>query len=153
MEAWKDIEGYEGKYQVSNDGRVRTSNYYGKNTIKELNLLKDRDGYYRISLYFYGSTKPKNTGVHRLVALAFIPNPNNLSFVCHKNDNPSDNNVNNLFWGSHLDNEKDKARKRRHAFIRTFKCEYCGNVSNLGNYYQHHGPNCKSKPFPASYIL
>ena len=153
MEIWKNIEDYQGKYQVSNTGKVRATNFHGKGIIKIVKPFIDRDGYSRITLYHYGSTKPKMFGAHRLVAFSFIPNPHNLAFVCHKNDIPSDNHVDNLFWGSHLDNEKDKAQKNRHAFIRTFKCEYCGKVCNLGNHYQHHGSNCKLKTFLAPYKL
>lgn len=52
-------------------------------------------------------------GVHRLVAEAFIPNPDNLPCVCHKNDNPHDNRVENLYWGTHKDNMEDKVSKGR----------------------------------------
>ena len=82
--------GYEGLYQISNFGRIK--NKYNK--IKKLSY--DKDGYLRTSLYKNG--KPKSVGVHRLVADAFIKNPNNFSQVNHKNEIKDDNVVENLEW-------------------------------------------------------
>ena len=105
-EIWKDIEGYEGYYQVSNLGRVksleRTINhktcYGGLYHIKEriLKLKIEKDGYFRIGLK-KGKIK-KYYRVNRLVAQAFIPNPNNYPIVNHKDENPLNNNVDNLEW-------------------------------------------------------
>mgnify|MGYP002679946246 CR=1 FL=1 len=94
-EVWKDIKGYEGLYQVSNLGRVRSLNY-GRSG--ETKLLKQgtTNGYKRVFLYKNG--KGKNYFVHRLVAMAFIPNPNNLPIINHKDEDSSNNNVNNLEW-------------------------------------------------------
>lgn len=91
-EVWKDIEGYEGLYQVSNLGRVRSLKFNKTKILKQGNV----NGYKRVVLSKNG--KRKNYFVHRLVAMAFISNPNNLSIVNHKDENPSDNNVNNLEW-------------------------------------------------------
>ena len=92
-EIWKDIEGYEGLYQVSNSGRVKN--------IKRNRLLKpfpDKNGYLRVDLFKNSRSSTKS--VHRLVAKAFISNPNNLPQVNHKDENPSNNNVENLEWCS-----------------------------------------------------
>lgn len=91
MEEWKNIIGYEGLYEVSNKGNVRNVR---RN--KLLKLSKDYYGYIRVSL----SKNGIQTGlkVHRLVAQAFIPNPNNLPQVNHRNEDKTDNSVENLEW-------------------------------------------------------
>lgn len=95
-EIWKDIKGYEGKYQVSNLGNVRSLNYRGSGKVKLLRQTSDKKGYKRMSLYKNG--KMKTCRVHRLVAIAFLPNPNNYKEVNHKDEDKSNNNVNNLEW-------------------------------------------------------
>ena len=94
-EIWKDIEGLEGLYQVSTKGRVRSLR--GKN-IKILKQSSTTSGYLFIRLFY------KTYYVHRLVANAFIPNPNNLSDVDHIDNNKKNNNISNLQWLSHRDN-------------------------------------------------
>lgn len=92
-EIWKDIEGYEGCYQVSNFGRVK-SLMYGKEKI--LKLEKTNKCYFRVALCKNG--KVKRYFVHILVCKAFLPNPDNLPFVNHKDENQSNNFANNLEW-------------------------------------------------------
>ena len=89
-EIWLNIMGYEGQYQVSNTGYIRS--------IKRNRILKPTNinGYLQISLSNQG--KIKKCLIHRLVAEAFLPNPNNLSQVHHKDENTFNNNVNNLEW-------------------------------------------------------
>ena len=96
-EIWKDIRGYEGKYQVSNIGNVRSLNYRGvKGKVKRLKTECNNCGY--ILVFLYKECKPKGYSVHRLVAEAFIPNPNNLPQVNHKDENKANNCVWNLEW-------------------------------------------------------
>lgn len=90
-EIWKDIEGYEGLYQVSNMGRVRSLR---KNIILKKSITNR--GYERVVLFI--GNKPKGFTVHRLVAMAFIPNPDNLPQVNHKDENKTNNCAGNLEW-------------------------------------------------------
>lgn len=91
MEIWKDIKGYENKYQVSNKGNIRNIK-----TGKQLKIQFYKSGYCYIDLYCNGISK--HYLIHRLVAQAFIPNPNNLPCVNHKDGKRSNNNVDNLEW-------------------------------------------------------
>lgn len=99
-ETWKDIKGYEGIYQVSNLGKVRSFSRKYANYGNEAKILKglNNKGYLRVSLSKNG--KCKMFSIHRLVAETFIPNPNNYSCVNHKDENPLNNNVKNLEWCS-----------------------------------------------------
>jgi len=93
-EIWADVG--DGKYQVSNNGRVRS--YGGKHKPTEPKLLKvsnGRSGYPTVALYY---DKARHFSVHRLVAEAFLCNPHNWPMVNHKNGNKSDNRVENLEW-------------------------------------------------------
>lgn len=89
-EHWKDISGYEGLYSVSDTGLVKTHIY--NKILKPIIQL----GYESVVLY--RNKKCKAFKVHRLVAMAFIPNPNNLSQVNHIDGNKRNNNVSNLEW-------------------------------------------------------
>ena len=92
-EIWKDIKGYEGLYQVSNLGNVR-SHHSGEWRL--LTNVINSSGYKQYLLYKDG--KRKNMRGNRLVAEAFITNPDNLPFVNHKDENPSNDCVENLEW-------------------------------------------------------
>jgi len=105
MEIWKDVVGYEGIYEVSSVGSIRTkigkvtSNARYKNRIWKQRVLKlktDKQGYKRVSLYKEG--KSKDFLVHRIVAKAFIENPSNFNIINHKDGVSSNNHVSNLEW-------------------------------------------------------
>ena len=110
MEIWKDIDGYHG-YQISNFGRVRSfvNNRHG--LCEEWHMLKPvkgMDGRHTVCL-----GRGNRYLVSRLVATAFIPNPGNLPIVRHMDDNPSNNHVSNLAWGTQTDNMQDCVRHGR----------------------------------------
>lgn len=95
QEIWKDIPGYENLYQVSNIGNVRSLHNRYKNK-EYLKPCINGKGYLLVSLCKNHSQKSIN--VHRLVAQVFIPNPNNLPCINHKDENKQNNNVDNLEW-------------------------------------------------------
>lgn len=139
MEEWRDIEGYEGLYQISNQGRLKSLKrvipLHGKNqfsefdaqkTIQEriMNVSINGYGYCQSSLYKNGKFKTKL--IHQLVARAFIPNPENKPTVNHIDGDKTNNCVDNLEWATskeqtqHLMKElgfksviSDKCRKRQ----------------------------------------
>lgn len=90
-EIWKDIKGYEGKYKVSNQGRV-----YSIRSHKYLATGNNGKGYLYVSLW--KDNLEKKEYIHRLVARHFLPNPNNLPQVNHKDENKENNRVENLEW-------------------------------------------------------
>lgn len=114
-EIFKDIEGYEGYYQISNLGRVKSLGKGNSNNSKEKILIlgKDGGGYAKTTLYKDG--KQKIFKVHRLVAKAFIPNPNNLPCVNHRDENKNNNCVDNLEWCTIEYNNNYGTRKARIA--------------------------------------
>ena len=109
-EVWKDIKGYEGIYQVSNLGRVRSldreitypNGKIGLYKGKIIKLKMSKYGY--IVFHFSVGNKKKALSVHRLVAEAFIPNPENKKCVNHLDCNRANNKVSNLEWCTHQEN-------------------------------------------------
>lgn len=104
-EIWKDIIGYEGMYQVSNSGKVKSVDRMINNHFYKSQIIKPYDngrGYYKIKLCKNG--KIKHFYLHRLVAQAFLEDYSPLLEINHINHNKKDNNINNLELVSHLDN-------------------------------------------------
>lgn len=121
-EIWKDIEGYEGEYQVSNLGRVRSLDkelpvFGNKGTKIRRGIIKrfntSHSGYRYVMLCSKGVCK--NIRVHRLVAQAFIPNPDNMPEVNHKDEDKTNNRADNLEWCSPKYNCNYGTRKERNA--------------------------------------
>ena len=115
MEIWKDIEWYEWLYQVSNLWRVKSLNYA---RTKLQWLLKPNIMSRWHSIVWFKQKRIKQELVHRLVALHFIPNPDKLPIVCHKEEKLDDNWAlynwsDNLFWWTQKDNIQDMYKKWR----------------------------------------
>jgi len=103
---WRPIKGYEGRYEISEDGQVKSLPKIKGFYIRGELILKtslDKNGYVRVTLSDENG-KSKTKKVHRLVAEAYIPNPNNLPEVNHCNGIKTDNSVNNLEWTTNVDN-------------------------------------------------
>lgn len=94
-EIWLPVPGYS-LYEVSNYGRIRSNNPKTHKNPIIMRQYPDKDGHLKIRLYLNGSVK--NFFVHRIVASAFIPNPQQLPVVNHKDENPANNHVDNLEW-------------------------------------------------------
>ena len=103
-EVWKDVVGYEGLYQVSNFGNVMSLNYRNYGYPKQLTPKCNSKG--RLWVLLYGHGLKKHFLVHRLVATAFVPNPDNLPEINHKDENPKNNHEDNLEWCTRAYNVK-----------------------------------------------
>lgn len=110
MEEWKDIKGYEGLYQVSNMGRIKSLKN-NKETI--LKPYRVSTGYYKIDLRKKGVRKIKP--IHRLIADAFIDNPDSLTDVNHIDGNKANNTILNLEWTTRADNIKHSYKHKLHV--------------------------------------
>jgi hypothetical protein len=130
MEIWKDINGYEGYYQISNQGNVRSIDRFDgvhdrKGTIIKPNLKQN--GYLQVGLRMH--SKRKWIGVHRLVAIHFIENPDNKPQVNHIDGNKQNNTINNLEWVTAKENQnhatklglrKNMPKGKKHCYYGKF---------------------------------
>lgn len=144
QEIWKDIEGYEGYYQVSNLGRIKSIDRNvkrkgGKLWFKEGTILNNKKikGYYTVNLCKDGTNK--FCTIHRIVAETFLPNPDNLPCVNHKDENKQ----NNVVWinedGS-IDYEKSNLEWCSYQYNNTYGTVGVRKAKKLKN------NNCASKP-------
>lgn len=128
-EVWKDIDGYEGRYMVSNTGKVKSlsnKNAWGfSHKGRILKPVLKEDGYVRV--YLSNCKREKRLYyVHRIVASAFIQNPDNLPQVNHIDGNKQNNNMNNLEWCTIGDNVRHGFKNG--LYSRQIKIEYKGVI-------------------------
>jgi hypothetical protein len=143
-EIWKDIPGYENLYQVSNLGRVRKLPLNRFNVVKKLTIM---NGYFTTRLTKVRRQR-KTSFVHRLVAEAFIPNPENKPFINHINECRRDNRVENLEWCTQGENNIHSLRvnnARRKYTVVSIDTEKIKKIIHL--YYTHKFPISKISRF------
>lgn len=143
-EIWKDVIGYEGKYEVSNKGRVRSlyDNFGIQRetplVLSQMNRGHPPKNYYKaVGLYKEG--KQTQHSVHRLVALSFIDNPYNYPLINHKDENTFNNSVENLEWCSRQYNQEYSLSKKTYSFLSPDgnPCE----IKNLRKFSRENGLN------------
>lgn len=134
VEQWRPIEGYEGLYEVSNLGRVKSLGNDKNRKEKILRPVMTKKGY--LQLFLSKEGKAKRFFVHRLVAQAFIPNPEGLPQINHKDENPSNNRVENIEWCDCKYNINYGTHKERQVQTGISKGLYdpemCGVIKNEG---------------------
>lgn len=126
MEEWRWIPGYENEYMVSTKGRILG---FREEVPQLLTPVLDKYGYFRVRL------KGVHKTIHRLVALAFIDNPENKSQVNHIDENKKNNNVSNLEWTTAKENANHGTRNKRMASSKTKAvCQYDTNMNFIAEY-------------------
>ena len=158
-EIWKNIQGYEGIYMISNLGRVKSLSrfreigYGRKQPIKEI-ILKQyiRDGYYTVTLNKNSKGKPFR--VHRLIAQEFVPNPQGLECVNHKDENRLNNRIENLEWCTRVYNlnygsaRKRMAEKLRNGALTKKRLTKCILDTTTNKTYKSITIACRELSFP-----
>ena len=123
-EEWRDVENYEGKYQISNLGRLRS--FVRSIEPRVIAPHYDKDGY--IMYYLFRDGKSHIKKAHRLVAIAFIPNNDNLPQINHKDENKTNNRVSNLEWCSNLYNNRYSTKRQRQSFYAMYQGHFLRKI-------------------------
>lgn len=127
---WRDVPGYGGLYEISSYGEIRdVSGAPHKRFMwnRYLGVRLERKG------------KTRDFRLHRLVAETFVPNPDNLPVVRHLNDDPLDNRVENLKWGTYSENQLDSVRNGTHAWAKKTHCPRGHAYSEFGQRNKYTG--------------
>ena len=117
MERWLPVVGYEGRYEVSDHGRVRNAQ---TGVIRSLSVGKGLRTRGRCSVDWKTGGRKKNFLVHHLVLEAFVGSRPDGAYACHRDDDLSNNRLDNLYWGSREDNLADKVRNKNRYRNRPF---------------------------------
>lgn len=130
IELWKDIPGYEGRYQVSNLGRVKSLHYKRSNFARLLASVANRNGYCAVNLRDKDGRK-KLVNIHRLVGAAFVPNADNKPQLNHINGNKKDNRAENLEWCTASENQSHSIKTGLRETTAVLQCSESGDVLNV----------------------
>ena len=123
-EEWRDIPGFGGRYQVSSAGRVRAPIWVtadGKTTKARMLTANSTSGYPRVNLIDPSGRKLPRP-IHRLMLMAFDRLPEAGEVACHRDDDPRNNTLENLYWGTRSDNERDKGINGRNPNANKTEC-------------------------------
>lgn len=119
-EVWAAVSGYEGRYEVSDRGRVRSldrevrSSFGATRVVRGVLLRPSMDDSGHLTVGLYADNRPVRVRVHRIVAKAFVPGEAPGLEVCHNDGNPANNHAANLRWGTRSDNTFDRVRHGTH---------------------------------------
>lgn len=130
-EVWYDIPGFEGYYQFSTLDRVKSLERYAKGKNGSHRIIKEKIRKPQFSKGYWQVNLSKNNidttfGIHHIKAMVFIPNPNNYTEVLHIDDNPSNNALSNLKWGTHKQNIREAWKNGLCELTRTKSKQRCG---------------------------
>lgn len=126
MEKWKWIKEFEGVYQISNHGRLKS---FKKNPAGRILSSKNKNGQYLSAVLCKKGRKPKSGRIHRFVGMAFIPNPSHKPEINHKDGNKQNNHHSNLEWVTRKENNA-------HALLNGF-----ANIEGMNRYNKYLRPN------------
>lgn len=141
IELWQDIKGFNGKYQISNTGKVKSVNYHRGQTAR---ILKPRSAKVRgMKSYLYVMLSKDNhvkcCKIHRLVAEYFVPNPLKKPYVNHIDGNKHNNNANNLEWVTPLENNLHAYRVLNKHPMKGFKFDKNKNSKSVAQFFVENG--------------
>jgi hypothetical protein len=130
METWRPIPGYDGRYEISNLGRVVS---YAQSKPRVLQQTVHKQGYPRVTLWKSGIGRPRT--IHSLLMLAFVgPRPDGM-VVRHLDDDPSNNALSNLAYGTHSENTQDMIRNGKCVKLNQTHCVH-GHLYDTANTYR-----------------